>query len=129
MRIRMVVTAVSEKEATLEVQTLMGAINQKEQAEKQVIDLTKPYDQATILDYGNKGKKSQKLEEGKEKITLGGKSYDCNWITAKAGDGTMDVAKMWFAKDVPLTGLLKMEMKSDAIKIVITVELTGTGRK
>lgn len=125
MKVRTVITSKTDKEATLEVQTAGEGMVEKE---KQIIDLTKPYDPISFLDVGSKAKgKTEKKEEGREKLTIGGKTYECTWMTVKSGDPGIEEAKVWFSKDVPLTGMLRIEAKSAGIAIAI--EMTGSGRK
>ncbi len=130
MKARIVVTAMTEKEATLEFQVVVGgvgggAVNNNQ---KMVIDLTKPFDPVSFLDVGNKGKaKSERKAEGREKITIGDKKYECAWITVKSGDPGLEDVKIWHSKDVPLVGLVRLEGKSAGL--IVTMELTGSGRK
>jgi hypothetical protein len=127
MKIRTVVTVRTDKEVTLEVQ-MSGEVDAKKEQDKQIIDLTKPYDPLSFLDVGNKGKgKTQRIDDGREKINVGGKTYDCTWMTVKSGDPGIEEVKVWFCKDVPLTGMLRLEGKSSGIAIAI--EMIGSGRK
>jgi hypothetical protein len=127
MKLRTVVTAMTDREATLEVENTAEGGGKKDNP-KQVIDLTKPYDRITFLDVGNQNKgKSKKKDEGREKLAVGAKTYDCTWMTVEPADVGMQDVKVWFSKDVPLTGLLRLEAKAGGIAIAI--EMTGSGRK
>lgn len=94
------------------------------------VDLTKPYD-PTKPPAEMKDAKVEKLGEGNEKITVGGKTYDCKWIKSKAVVETMGFkveseSKVWISKDVPLTGMVKLEAKTNFGNT--TMELTGSGQ-
>jgi hypothetical protein len=74
----------------------------------------------------------KKLGEGKEKITVGGKTYDCTWLQYEYtmtidGKKFKSVVKTWTCKDVPLGGMVKNEADADGNKSVM--ELTGHGSK
>ena len=135
------VTAKSEKEATIKTTGAFEFMGNKQEipAQEQKIDLTKPYD---ATKFGGGGglppgtdMKAEKGKEGKEKIKVAGKDYDCTWtmykVTGKAGDQaiTADV-KAWMSKDLPL-GMVKMEMTADVakMKMEMTMELTESGNK
>jgi hypothetical protein len=79
-----------------------------------------------------------KLDSGKETITVAGKSFDCEWeknkttMTFTPKDPkkkpkvSITVMKRWASKDVPLGGMVKMEVESDGK--TMTTELVGYGR-
>jgi hypothetical protein len=74
----------------------------------------------------------KKLGEGKEKVTVGGKSLDCDWLHLETiidinGMKVKSVSKTWTCKDVPCGGMVKNESDVDGSKS--TIELTGHGRK
>ena len=137
-KVKMTVTAKDDKEATIEVVTKL-LNNGKEfdlPAQTQKIDLTKPYDPAaTAAAAANLPKGTDvKVEkgDGAEKITVGGKQYECTWMKAKATlkFGNMSIEsdmKIWTSKDGPLSGMVKMESKSQVANM--TMELTGSGSK
>jgi hypothetical protein len=125
-----VVTATDDKEATIKTtSTLKG----KETASPtQKIDLTKPFDIASAAMQVMKKGKFEKTAEGKEKIKIGDKTYECTWITGKVvadvnGKKSESEIKAWKSKDVPLSGLVKMEMKSDFLNMQI--EISGSGNE
>jgi hypothetical protein len=135
---KMTITAKTEKEATLEVKTIISVMgNEREMpAQKQKIDLTKPYDFSKLNSMGKLPKggdaKVEKVGDGKEKITIGGKSYETNWTKMKTsnklGDNTIETeTKVWMSKDAPLSGMVKMEMKSSFFNM--TMQLSGSGSK
>lgn len=111
------VTAKTDKEATVEMKVKAGPIQQP--AVTQKIDLTKPYDPAAAsgLPPGS-DLKVEKLKDGKEKVTVGGKEYDATWSTYKMSGKVMGLelsaeVKAWMGKGVPL-GLLKSESSMSA---------------
>ena len=74
---------------------------------EQKIDLTKPFDAVTGCD-GSVGAnfKWEKQKDGKEKLKIGGKEYDCTWTTYKVVNPNPAVmlegeVKVWLSKDVP----------------------------
>ena len=131
---KMVVIAKNDKEAT--IQETVGGKDIPSQTQTVKIDLTKPFDQtASTSPPKNADVKTEiKVEKGQttEKIKAAGKEYDCTWIKAKTtfklGDLTTDSdMKIWISKEVPLSGMVKMEVKSQAS--TITMELSGFGHK
>jgi hypothetical protein len=133
--IKQTVDAKDDKEATIKVTGEMSFMGNKMAIpeQKQKIDLTKPYDPSSAANLP-KGTEAtvEKDGEGKEKIKVGGKEYDCTWqkMKVKTKVGGMDFdsdIKVWTSKDVPLGGMVKMEMKSKLADM--TMELTGTGAK
>ncbi|HEX4611102.1 MAG TPA: hypothetical protein VH092_23125 [Urbifossiella sp.] len=128
------VKALTDKEATIEVTGKMNGTAIPPQTQK--IDLTRPFDPTTAGLSKSGGKadtKVEKVADGKESISAGGKSYDTTWTTYKvftkspAGDVTADV-KAWLGKDIPL-GLGKMEMTSmiAGMAMKMQLELIETG--
>jgi len=130
------VKAVSATEVTLEVTGTMRGMPIPTQTQK--IDLTKAFDPASAgvgIQAAKTDAKIEKVAEGSEKITVGGKSYETKWVKMRvttktlAGDVTMDM-KTWVGKDIPL-GLGKMEMTSQigGMTMTMTMELTDSGNK
>ena len=125
-----------DKEATIEMlATLEFGGNKKDlPAQTQKIDLTKPFDptKGTALPGGGEAK-IEKGKEGKEKIKVGGKEYDCTWtnykVKAKFMNQDIDAdMKVWIAKEIP-TGVAKMTLTTDlgGQKMQMTMELKETG--
>jgi hypothetical protein len=128
------VKAATAKEVTLEVTGKANGMPIPPLTQK--IDLTKAFDPAGSVPGGTKGDaRVEKLAEGAEKITVGGKSYDAKWVKMKvttktaAGEVTMDM-KTWVGKDIPL-GLGKLEMTSHVggMTMTMTMDLEETGNK
>lgn len=129
------VKAATDKEVTLEVTGTMNGMPIPTQTQK--VDITRGFDPTSAGLAKNAGKdtKVEKVDGGKEKLTLGGKSYEAAWTTYKvatktpAGDVTADV-KAWIGKDIPL-GLGKMEMTSlvAGMAMKMQMEQTESGNK
>ncbi len=121
------VTAKDEKEVTLTTTTMFMGKSFPGQESK--VDLSKPYDPTAAATANKKGK-FDKTGEGREKIKVGNKEYECTWLTGKVtadanGKKLETDMKAWFSKTVPLTGMIKMEMKSNFANI--TMELADSG--
>lgn len=125
----------TDKEATVKVTGKMNGMDIPAQTQK--VDLTQPFDPLKAGSLPGAGGKAdakiEKLGEGKEKVALGGKSYDTSWTTFKVttktpvGDVVAD-AKAWMGKDIPL-GMAKMEMTTmiAGMAMKMQMELTETG--
>jgi hypothetical protein len=84
---------------------------------EQRIDLSKPFDPTKFSGQFPQGAEVQvqKIQEGREKISIGDKSYNCTWIEYQVqaktpGVNLNSVVKVWMSKDVPM-GMVKMIMK------------------
>jgi hypothetical protein len=73
--------------------------------------------------------------EGREKIKVGDKECETKWIKLKStttfNNKTVESSyKMWFSKDVPMSGLVRLVTFGTTTSDMTTkVELTGFGRK
>src|SRR5205085_6135066 len=132
--IKQTVTKKDDKEATIKVEGNVNGMDIPAQETK--IDLTKPYDptKATGLPAGAEAK-VEKVKDGKEKIKVGDKEYDCTWETYKVkakamGQEFESEVKVWQSKDVKM-GMVKMEMTADIMgnKMEMTMELAKAGEK
>jgi hypothetical protein len=128
LEMKQTLTAKDDKEAT--VKTTSTFMGKETPAQTQKIDLTKPFDIADTAMQAKKQGKFEKTGEGKEKVKIGNKTYECQWmagkVTAEAkGQKIESNIKVWMSKDVPLSGLVKMEMKSDFINM--QMEISGSG--
>lgn len=131
---KMTVTSKDDKELAYEIAGTF-TMNGKEMTaplQKQIIDLTKSYDPIVAANLKASGVKTERLGEGAEKLKVGGREYDAKWIktktTATANNITIvSEGKMWFCKDVPLSGLVKMETSTGPVATVL--ELVATGSK
>ena len=126
----------SEKEATLKVVLTAGGMDTPFPDQK--IDLTKPLDPTrgfALPGFGNA--KLEKLKDGKEKVKVGKKEYDAEWITYKVKVMTKGVEsegdlKVWVTRDVPVA-LVKMDLtitlgKND-VKAAMELTEFGSGKK
>ncbi len=131
---KMTVVAKDEKELTFEIAGSFTAMGKEMTApvQKQTIDLTKPYDAIIAANLAKNDVKVENLGEGKEKLKVGDKEYDTKWTKTKATATFNNITvvtetKMWFSKDVPLSGLVRMDTTVGAI--TTKLELTGSGKK
>ncbi len=131
-KLKMTVTAKDDNKATLKPTASIK--DTPEVAGQEIeIDLTKPYDPISTagLPKGTEAK-IEKDGDGDEKIKVNGKEYNAKWskikMSAKVMGQDFDAdIKYWTSKDVPLSGMIKMEMKSKFADM--TMELVGTGGK
>ena len=99
---------------------------------EQKIDLTGKPDPASAPSDDVKTE-TQKVESGTEKLTLGGKTYDCQWEKSKTTftyknpqiPKTEILTKRWWAKDVPFGGTVRIETTIGTI--TTATELSGFG--
>jgi hypothetical protein len=131
---KMTVVAKDEKELSYEVAATFTAMGNEMTApvQKLKIDLTKPYDQKAALNQQNNNVKIENVGEGKEKLKVGDKEYDTKWTKLKSTTTVNDFTvvtenKMWFCKDVPLSGLVRMDTTVGTT--TSKLELIGTGHK
>jgi hypothetical protein len=131
---KMTITAKDDKEVAYDIVATFTAngIEMSAPVQKQKIDLTKPVDTAVAANENNKNTKIVVVGEGTEKLKIGDKEYDTKWKKLKSTTTFNNVDsvtenKMWYSKEVPLSGLVRM----DTVVGTITskLELTGYGRK
>jgi hypothetical protein len=108
------VTEKDDKSVTLEIVTNVFG-NEMKQTQK--IDLTKPFNPLAGQQLPpGADSKIEKKDSGKETIEVAGKKQETEWTKYKISVSAMgqmfdgDV-KVWLAKDLPLGGMAKMEMK------------------
>ena len=97
------------------------------------IDLTKPFDPFAAAMQQKKKGNFEKTGDGKEKIVVGGKTYDCNWMSGKVvadagGKKFESEIKVWLSKSVPLSGMVKMEMKSSFANVQMEIVESGSAK-
>jgi hypothetical protein len=131
--LKMVVSGKDGKTATLKtVVTLRGAQASDKETK---IDLTKPYDPFTFAGDPNEGiAKVEKKEEARDRVTVGGREYNClrQKVRIKAGPQAAGMeydATLWLSNDVPLGGMVKMEMKSELFNVTLEFKETGSEKK
>ena len=131
---KMTVLSKDEKELTYEVAATFSFMGNKAVAPVQTmkIDLTKDYDAISAANLKANNVKIEKLDEGTEKLKAAGKEYDTKWTKLRATTTVNEMMivteyKMWFSKDVPLSGLVRMD--TTASDMTTKVELMGFGSK
>jgi hypothetical protein len=131
------VAAKDDKSVTLKTSgkfTIMGMTNDIPESE-QKIDLTIPWDPnaANAVKDKKDNTKLEKLGEGKEKVKVGDKEYNCTWTKSKITVKVVDKefvteSTVWTSTDFPL-GMVKMETKSDMGSMTMVIKESGTGKK
>jgi hypothetical protein len=134
---KMTITANDGKEVAYDVESTISANGKETTApvQKMKVDLTKPWEPIAAANMKALNLKIDKVADGKEKIKLGDKEYDTKWTKLKAtakinGMDMVSEYKMWFSKDVPVSGLVKMETEIDSPFGLIksNLELAKSGR-
>lgn len=128
MAMKQTVTAKDDKEVTVKTTTKIMGNEVPTQTTK--IDLTKPFDITSAVVQGKKSGQFEKTGEGKEKVKVGAKTYECTWISGKVvaeanGKKIESDVKVWMSKEVPMSGMVRMEMKSDLANV--QMEISGSG--
>jgi hypothetical protein len=127
------VTAKDDKEVTVETSGKVQGMDIP--AQKQTIDLTKPFDPTKATGNLPPGAevKVEKLKDGTEKVKVGEKTYDAKWETfkMKTKTGGQEIAadmKVWQTKELAIP-MVKMEMSAEVMgmKMEVQMELTETG--
>ena len=126
------ITEKTDKEVTVKTVTKMFGKDQPAQTTK--IDTSKEFDPAAT---GAKGGKAEKTSDGKEKVKVGDKEYDCTWVSYKVsppagapgGFASETELKVWMCKDIP--GMVKMTANTKVMnqETGITMELTEYANK
>jgi hypothetical protein len=131
---KMTITAKSDKEVTYKIEGTFTAAGKTMVApvQMQTVDLTKPYDAISAANMKANNVKIETVGEGKEKLKVGGKEYETTWKKLKATTIVNEMKmvseyKMWFCKDVPVNGLVRMDI--EAAGFTSTLEITGSGSK
>jgi hypothetical protein len=131
---KMTIVAKDDKELTYEVAGSFSYMGNQMVAPIQTlkIDLTKSYDPVVAADVKANGITVEKEGEGKEKVKIGDKEYDTKWTKTKAtstvgGVTVVTNTKVWISKDIPLSGLVRME--STVAAITTKLDLIGSGSK
>ena len=130
MSMKQTVSAKSDTEVTLKTDVMFMGNALPSMDTK--IDLTKPFNFADAVTKGKTKGKFEKTGEGKEKIKVGDKTYDCTWITGKVAAEAKGMkidsdVKVWMSKSVPMSGMVKLEMKSTQFNV--SMEITESGSK
>ena len=131
---KMTIVTASDKEVVYQVEAAFTAFGQTQTApvQKITVDLSQPYDAISAANMKQMGVTMEKVAEGTEKLKVGDKELDTKWTKSKytstaGGVTVVSEYKMWFCKDVPVSGLVRMD--STVGTIVTRVELTAWGGK
>jgi hypothetical protein len=131
---KMTVVAKDDKELTFEVAATFSFMGKEMTGPNQTlkIDLTKPYDAIEAANLKRTGTKIDKVGEGTETIKVGEKEFDTKWTKLKCtstqnGVTIVSEHKMWFSKNVPLSGLVRMD--TTVGMFISTLEVIGSGSK
>ena len=131
---KMTVVAKDDKEVSLEVTGTYSFMGMETAVPKQIqkIDLTKGYDAISAANLKSNNTKIDKVGEGTEKLKVGGKEFETKWKRLKSttdvqGTTVVNEFKMWFSKDAPLGGLVRMDTTASGVNTKL--ELVGSGSK
>jgi len=131
---KMTIVAKDDKEVTYEIKSTFSFMGKEMTGpvQTQKTDLTKNYDLIAAANEKQVNLKREKLAEGAEKIKIAGKELETKWTHLKITvtvNGMLMVSeyKMWFSKDVPVNGLVRMDTEVGTTKT--RLELTGWGSK
>src|SRR5215469_13795611 len=130
----MTVVAKDDKAVSYEVTGTFSYMGNTMAAPVQIqkVDLTKSYDPIMAANLKATGGTYVKEGEGKERLKLGEKAYDTKWVKSKmtntvGGVTVVTDTKLWFATDVPLSGLVRMD--STVGTLTTRLDLIGSGGK
>jgi hypothetical protein len=131
---RMTVVSKDDKELSFEVEASYSVMGNKMVApvQRMKIDLTKAYEAISAANLKARNVTIEKLGEGTEKLKARGKAYETKWTTLRATATVNETTivmdyKMWFCKDVPLSGLVRMDTITSGM--TTRLELIGSGKK
>jgi hypothetical protein len=131
---KMTIIAKDDKEVTYEVTSTFSFMGNETVApvQKIKVDLTKSYDPIIAANLARTGTRIEKEGEGTERIKVGDKEFDTKWTKTRSTTTVNEITvvtehKMWFAKDVPLSGLVRMDTTAGGM--TMKLELTGSGSK
>ena len=132
MTMRQTVVAKDAVSVTLKSETTM--MGKKMPAQETKIMLDQPYEPYT---QGYTDAKVTVLGEGDEAVSVNGKSYSCHWakvkVVATKPMATEATTKVWTCKEVPVSGMVRMETEADTnmgdqkMKTKMTMELVAFG--
>lgn len=123
----------TDKSVKIEVVSMVAGMEQKQ---TQDIDLTKPFNPLAAANLpAAAGLKTEKKGSGKETIEAGGKKVETEWTTYKMdgeqmGQKFSGEMKVWLAKDLPVGGLAKMNMKMEiaGMEVEFSLDLDKHGK-
>ena len=112
MEMEMKQSVVAKDETSVTLRTESSMMGQKMPGKDVKIPLDKPYEPYTQMQNLTDAKVTP-LGDGDESITVAGKSYACRWtkvkVVATKPQAMEMTAKTWVCKDVPVSGLVRME--------------------
>jgi len=132
--IRQTVSDRTDTDLTVKIETSMGGV--KQPAKSKVLSLSKPYDPIKMLqDEAGPFKGEVRVgKTGTEDLKVNGKELKTTWTEAEMsgeimGKKVTTKLKVWQTKDVPLSGMVKMDMKMDNMGATseMNMEFVGTG--
>lgn len=132
-KLKLTVTAKTEKEATLRTSIILEGQKEPAFSQDTKVPLDKPFDVLSASGLpGAADAKAEKLDQKMEKIKVAGKEMECTMTTIKLtakvmGQDFESQVKVWTNKEIPLTSLAKMEVRSTLADMKMTY--AGTGGK
>jgi hypothetical protein len=131
---KMIIVAADDKEVTYEVASTFSAMGKEMTGpfQKLKVDLTKNYDPIIAQNLKSTNTKIEKVGEGTEKLKVGKREFNTKWTKLKSTTKVNDVTvvsehKMWFSKDVPVSGLVRMDTNTGTFTSKLV--LIGYGSK
>jgi hypothetical protein len=131
---KMTIVGKDEKEVAYEITSKFAAFGQETvgPVQKIKVDLTKSYDPVVAANLSQNNTKIEKVGEGNEKLKVAGKEIETKWTKMKTTTTVNDMQivseyTMWISKDVPVSGLVKME--TSTMGTATKLELVGSGNK
>jgi predicted NodU family carbamoyl transferase len=135
MDMKMKQTVVAKDDISVTLRTLTTMMGKELPPQDTKIMLNQPYQPYT---QGFSDAVVTPLGEGNETISVGGKSYACRWakvnVVANTPAAVKSTSKVWSSKDVPVSGLVKMESETvmtvggNTMNTTMTMQLTGSGK-
>lgn len=135
MEMKMKQTVVARDDVSVTLRTVISMLGREQPSQDVKITLDQPYQPYA---QGFSDAVVTPLGEGNETISVGGKSYNCRWtkvkVVATKPAAVESTTKVWSSKDVPVTGLVKMESESvmsvggNTMNTTMTMQLTGSGK-
>ena len=126
---------VAKDDASVTLRTTATAMGKEMPPQETKIMLDQPYQPFAQRD---SDAKVTILGEGDETITVDGKSYKCHWAKARVvvtkPVAMESTSKVWTSKEVPLSGMVKMEgdsvmtMQGTTMSTKMTMKLSGSGK-
>jgi hypothetical protein len=133
--IRMKKTVVAKDAVSVTLRTATSMMGKEVPPQDVRVMLDQPYEPYKT---GHSDATVTQLGEGSETITVGGNVYICHWVKVKTIEtkpqAVESTTTVWASKDVPVSGMVKMESEASAtrggktVTSKTTMELTGAGK-